>query len=171
MKMINELRPLYLYSAGKKFYAPINVSERRKGAAILLLSPNLDTSAKMIQLPYMYNPGLFSSFFIDRNITAYISDLTDEDVDFDEKEEESLSESLISLGNSKITFEYDSDVPVLVKRYCYNIFNSNVAKYLANKIGLKDLPKKLFIKVHNNLNELSSGVDLKLIYSHIQKIM
>lgn len=161
MKMINELRPLYLYSAGKKFYAPINVSERRKGAAILLLSPNLDTSAKMIQLPYMYNPGLFSSFFIDRNITAYISDLTDEDVNFDEKEEESLSESLVSLGNSKITFEYDNDVPVLVKRHCYNIFNSNVAKYLANKIGLKDLPKKLFIKVHNNLNELSSGVDYK----------
>lgn len=161
MKMINELRPLYLYSAGKKFYAPINVSERRKGAAILLLSPNLDTSAKMIQLPYMYNPGLFSSFFIDRNITAYISDLTDEDVDFDENEEETLSESLVSLGNSKIAFEYDSDTPALVKRHCYDIFNSNVAKYLANKIGLKDLPKKLFIKVHNNLNELNSGIENK----------
>ena len=83
MKMISELKPLFLYPANRRFYAPFDDKDRRRGAAILLLTPNMETSAKLMNLPYMYDPSnLFSSFFIDRNISAYIADMNDNDIEF-----------------------------------------------------------------------------------------
>lgn len=158
MKMISELKPLFLYPANRRFYAPFDDKDRRRGAAILLLTPNMETSAKLMNLPYMYDPSnLFSSFFIDRNISAYIADMNDNDIEFDEKEEETLSEALIESDNTKIDFVFDNNTPIIAKRHTEPIFNNRYAMYIAKMMGIKYLPKRLDIIVHSSLDELRAA--------------
>ena len=61
---MDELKPLFLYPAKKGVYVPISQDDKRKGSAILLLTPNLETSSRLMKLPYLYNPKLFISFYI-----------------------------------------------------------------------------------------------------------
>ena len=84
MRMMNELNHMFLYSANKKVYVPIDESDRRRNSAILLLTPNLKASMHLTMLPYLHNPSLFTSFYIDRNIGAVINKASIEG--FDEME-------------------------------------------------------------------------------------
>ena len=101
MRMMNELKHLFLYSANKKVYAPIDEKDKKRNAAILLLTSRLEDSIRLMNLPYVYNPNLFTSFFVDRNVMAYINSDGVANLDFDEQEEEKLSESMTSIWNSK----------------------------------------------------------------------
>lgn len=73
MQFLDEIPYMRLFSANKKIYAPIDPSNRRKGAAIMLLTENPVDSSKLMELPYLYNPGLFTGLYIDRNVNAYIN--------------------------------------------------------------------------------------------------
>ena len=73
MQFLDEIPYMRLFSANKKIYAPIDPSNRRKGAAIMLLTENPVDSTKLMELPYLYNPGLFTGLYIDRNVNAYIN--------------------------------------------------------------------------------------------------
>ena len=104
MRMMDELKHLYLYSAKKKVYIPIDDKDRKKNSAIMLLTTSLEKSVELTRLPYIYNPGLFSSFYINRDVMAYIGN--DVDIkDFDENEEESISEAMVS-SNDKAKFTF-----------------------------------------------------------------
>ena len=73
MQFLDEIPYMRLFSANKKIYAPIDPSNRKKGAAIMLLTENPVDSTKLMELPYLYNPGLFTGLYIDRNVNAYIN--------------------------------------------------------------------------------------------------
>ena len=73
MQFLDEIPYMRLFSANKKIYAPIDPTNRRKGAAIMLLTENPVDSTKLMELPYLYNPGLFTGLYIDRNVNAYIN--------------------------------------------------------------------------------------------------
>lgn len=84
MLFLEELDDLRLYSARRKMYIPIAPASRKKGAAIMLLSKNSVDSHTMMNLPYIYNPKLYESLYIDRNVNALI----DTGAIIDEKDEE-----------------------------------------------------------------------------------
>ena len=65
MRTMDELKHMFLYSSKKKVYVPIDEKDRKRNAAILLLSPDIGVSSKMMTLPYVYNPNLFTSFYIE----------------------------------------------------------------------------------------------------------
>ena len=84
MLFLEELDDLRLYSSRRKMYIPIDPANRKKGAAIMLLSKNSVDSHTMMNLPYIHNPKLYESLYIDRNVNALI----DTGAIIDEKDEE-----------------------------------------------------------------------------------
>lgn len=112
MKTIEDLKPLRMYSPKTKLYAPTNVMNKRKGAAILLLTRSTDESEMIMNLPYIYNPNLFVSYYISKNVNAYIKSNNIEVDTNDIEDDTSLStEEMDELMNeasffSKLTARY-----------------------------------------------------------------
>lgn len=154
MRMMDELKPLFLYSANKKVYAPIDEKDRRHNAAILLLSPNLETSSKMMNLPYIHNPNLFTSFYIDRNVMAYIGNGKMDDIELDEKEEEAISEAMLRNWNRKTKFKYDDNVSIMDKRYCEAVFNNATTISLSKLLKLTYMPEVIKVFIYPNISSL-----------------
>ena len=117
MRMMDELRPLFLYSANKKVYAPIDEKDKKHGSAILLLTPNMETSSRLMKLPYIYNPDLFNSFYIDRNVMAYIDKVGEENIEFDEQEENTLSEAMMVSWIKRCKVRFLEGTSIMDKRY------------------------------------------------------
>ena len=155
MRMMDELKPLFLYSATKKVYAPIDEKDRRHGSSIMLLTPNMETSAKLTQLPYVHNPDLFTSFYIDRNVMAYIGNGKDKDPEFDEAEENAVSEAMLRNWNSKIKFKYDEDMSTMDRHYIDDVYgNRNIYKKIATDLKLTYVPETVKVIVHPTVSSL-----------------
>lgn len=160
MRMMDELKHLFLYSSKKKVYVPIDEMDKRKNSAVLLLSPNTETSIQLTKMPYLYNPNLFKSYYIDRNVDAYIKSVDPEVLDFDEQEEEILSESLFSNDNVKFKIE---DGTSYVDRKCIDaVYTKNIVKEYKNLFGLKHLPSEINIKVYPNKGALKKDAPDKV---------
>lgn len=153
MRMMDELKHMFLYAANKKVYAPIDEKDRRRNAAILLLTPDLATSSRLMTLPYIYNPNLFTSFYIDRNVMAYIDNVGLANIeDFDEVEEESVSEAAFGRGwTSKVKLSFDDDTSIMDKKYIEEVYNKKNVSYYAKMLQLTNIPEKIKIFVHPNL--------------------
>ena len=155
MRMVDELKPLFLYSATKKVYAPIDEKDRRHGSSIMLLTPSLDVSANLTKLPYVHNPDLFTSFYIDRNVMAYIGNGKDKDPEFDEAEENAVSEAMLRNWNSKIKFKYDEDMSTMDRHYIDDVYgNRNVYKKIATDLKLTYIPETIKVIVHPTVSSL-----------------
>lgn len=158
MKMMDESRPLFLYPANRNVYPPINEKNRRKGSAILLLSPSMEVSNTLMQLPYIVdNSSLFRSFYIDRNVMAYIDSTPEEYLDFDEQEEEALSESMVGSMWGKTKFKFDDDTSMMDLRYLNKIYTSKLSAEYANTLGLRLIPDKISVFVHPSLKDLRAN--------------
>ena len=81
MRFVSELKHLHLYSAKKTFYSPVDVKNKKKGAAIFMLTPNIESSEWIMKLPYMHNPNNFISYYLPKNVTAYIDSSNNIDED------------------------------------------------------------------------------------------
>ena len=152
MRMMDELKHLFLYSSKKKVYVPIDEMDKRKNSAVLLLSPNTETSIQLTKMSYLYNPNLFKSYYIDRNVDAYIKSVDPEVLDFDEQEEEILSESLFS--NDNVKFKIEDGTSYVDRKYIDSIYNKNTVKEYKNIFGLRHLPESINIKVYPNKGAL-----------------
>lgn len=73
MQMMDELTPMRLYSRNRKLYIPFDPTNKKKGARITLLTKDLETSSKLMNLDYVMNPNLFKSYFMNRNVNSYIN--------------------------------------------------------------------------------------------------
>ena len=155
MRMMDELKHMYLYSSNKSVHIPIDEKDKRRNSAILLLTPNIEVSSSLMKLPYIYNPNLFTSFYIDRNVMAYI-DGTD-NIDFDENEEESISEAMLKGWTSKVKFKFDEDTSVMDKNYIEEVLNYKNVSYYARILGLNRLPESINIVVHPNAANLQNS--------------
>ena len=151
MRMMSELNHLYLYSANKKVYVPIDERDKRHNSAIMLLTPSMESTKHLMQLPYIYNPGLFTSFYIDRNVSAYINKVNVEE--FDEKEAEALSEAMVHAA-SGTKFKFDYHVSTMDEKYIRDVYNANTVKYFARQLGLNKVPDKITVVVHPTVTDL-----------------
>lgn len=170
MRMMDELKPLFLYSANKKVYAPIDEKDRRHNAAILLLSPNLETSSKMMNLPYIHNPNLFTSFYIDRNVMAYIGNGKEIDVELDEQEEEAISEAMLRNWNRKTKFKYDDNVSIMDKRYCEVVYNNATAIALCKQFKLSYIPEEIKVFIYPNVSALRDKAPNSIVNTYKDKL-
>lgn len=166
MRMMDELKPLYLYSSNKKVYAPIDEKDKRHGAAILMLTPNMETSSRLMNLPYIYNPSLFTSFYIDRNVMAYIDKVGEENIEFDEQEEEAVSEAMMTSWVKKCKVKFLDGTSFMDKRYIESVFNSRNISKQAHALNIPRVPEELHIIVHANMADLQKDAPSSLVDFH-----
>ena len=127
MRMMNELKHLFLYSANQNVYVPIDEKDKRRNSAILLLTPSLDISNRLMTLPYLYNPDLFTSFYVDRNVSAYVNNMQN-NIDFDEQQEEAISESMVNAMTNNIKFKFDDHTSIMDQNYIREVYYKDNAK-------------------------------------------
>ena len=70
MFFIDEMKNMTLYK--KPFFLPINEENKRKGAATFLLTPDYNSSNKVMNLPYIIK-RYYSGYYIEKDITYYIN--------------------------------------------------------------------------------------------------
>lgn len=157
MRMMDELKHLFLYSSNKKVYAPIDEKDKRKNSAILLLTPNLEESSKLMKLPYIYNPNLFTSFYVDRNVMAYIDNVDEKNIEFDEQEEEKLSEAMYASGvwSTKCKFKFNEEaISIMDKKYIDSVYNANTVAHFCKLLGFKKMPEEIKVEVYPTIRGL-----------------
>ena len=111
MLFLEELDYMRLYGARRKLYIPIDPSNRKKGAAVMLLTKNSVDSYSLMNMPYIYNPKLYESLYIDRNVNAYIDNgaIIDEDPDDEAAVNEAIEE--IPMHRKDIKVSVDCKTP------------------------------------------------------------
>ena len=111
MLFLEELDYMRLYGARRKLYIPIDPSNRKKGAAVMLLTKNSVDSYSLMNMPYIYNPKLYESLYIDRNVNAYIDSgaIIDEDPDDETAVNEAIEE--IPMHRKDIKVSVDCKTP------------------------------------------------------------
>lgn len=72
-----DMKDLRMYKASNKLVLPLSPDDNKHGSLIYLLTPNLESSMKMINSPMTVNRNWFRSYFIDRSIEAIITDTGD----------------------------------------------------------------------------------------------
>ena len=70
MVSIDDLKELTLYK--KPFYLPINAKDKKKGASIMLLTPNYKSSMLAMTAPYAINRRYYESYYVEKSITRFI---------------------------------------------------------------------------------------------------
>lgn len=169
MKMMNELKHMMLYSSKKKVYAPIDEKDRRKNSAILLLTPSLEESSKLMKLPYIYNPNLFQSFYVDRNVMAYIDNVKEKDLDiedFDEVEEENISEAMYGNWTNKCRIGFNEDkTTIMDMRYIRDVYTPSYISHICKILGLRKVPETINIETYINTKQLR--LDAPKEYSNV----
>ena len=159
MQMMNELKPLFLYSAKRKVYVPIDEKDKRRNSAILLLTPTLESSNTLMTLPYLYNPNLFTSFYVDRNVYAYINNVGIENIDFDEEQEAELSEAMVYAMVNDTKFKFDPKTSYMDKKWIEDegVFTKNTVKHYAKLLGITRIPDSISIVVHPTITSLRTN--------------
>lgn len=69
----NDLKPMRLYSSGRKVYLPFNEEDKKKGSAIFLMTPNIESSVKTMQMPYFINKKSYESYYLERDCSYIIN--------------------------------------------------------------------------------------------------
>lgn len=64
MVSLDDLKELVLYK--KPFYLPIDLKDKRRGSAIMLMTPSFQSSKTSMTAPYMVNRRYFESYFIEK---------------------------------------------------------------------------------------------------------
>lgn len=73
MKTIEDLKDLKIYRS--PFILPVNDDDRRKGSLIFLISPNIASSGKLMNIPYGLNKmNAFHSYFMERQVSYFINE-------------------------------------------------------------------------------------------------
>ena len=71
MVVLDDLKNLVMYK--KNFFLPIDEKDKRHNSAIMLLTPNYQSSLNCMTAPYTINRKWFESYYLERNIYKYIS--------------------------------------------------------------------------------------------------
>ena len=71
MVVLDDIKNLVMYK--KNFFLPIDEKDKRHNSAIMLLTPNYQSSLNCMTAPYTINRKWFESYYLERNIYKYIS--------------------------------------------------------------------------------------------------
>jgi len=137
MIFLDELNYMMLYK--KKFHLPINEKDKRKGSAIFLLTPNFESSIKIINNPLLVNNRYFESYYIEKSVTYYITSegyvIDVSDASF----KNVLNENRLITNTELILSEASDEVLNDPKRYVRSLkLKMNRPKYKLNQLSDKE---------------------------------
>lgn len=166
MQLISDLKHMRLYSSKRKVYMPFNPSNKRKGATIKLLTRDIEDSMAMINLPYLYNPKLYRSYYMPKNVMAYIDSkgIIDQD-EIIEDENEKLLEATIHKASSRTVTINTHGTPA-DKAELSNIFSERTFKKWFRKLGKPDYKFNVTIYGFNSRSELIKAVGTEIIMKY-----
>ena len=158
MLFMDELAYLRLYSAKRKVYIPIDPSDRKKGAAIMLLTKDSVDSHTLMNLPFIHNPNCYESLYIDRNVNALIKSGMIADEDLANEGEEPVNEAMMHvMADKKIKVSIDMKVMnANDQRLASKAFDEkNFLKwYRFFKTKDRNICESVTIRVYPNIKEL-----------------
>jgi hypothetical protein len=95
MIFIDKMKNFKIYKT--QMFLPTLADDKKKGSAILLLTPNYNSSKKLLDYPLFVNRLRYASYYIERNISYYIGKETISEVDDDveDVEESTLYENVL----------------------------------------------------------------------------
>ena len=114
MIFLDEIKDMKIYK--KPFFAPINVDNKKKDSLVYLLTPNIESSKKLMTYPNMINRLYYQSYYLERNVNYFIKSSLLENADNSEeylrgvnyieetmssKERKKLSDSDFGLPNKR----------------------------------------------------------------------
>ena len=85
MILIDQMKNLRIYR--QNTFLPTMPKDKKKGSAVLLMTPNFESSKKLMQNPLFINKNRFSSYYLERDIAYYIGQENVKDIDDDVLEE------------------------------------------------------------------------------------
>ena len=154
MLMMDDLRPLHLYSSKRKVFIPFIEKDKKHGAAVFLMGSSQEDNERMMNAHYIYNNNLYKAFYIDRNVMTYInSDAVNyPEEEFDEIQEAALSEGMMHTKKTKFVFENASTMDErIIKQY----YNDDAIDYAVKMLGLKECPVDTFVvQFHSSVSHL-----------------
>lgn len=71
MILIDEMKPLRLYK--RPFHLPVNLKNKRKGSATFLLTPNYESSKKLLNNPILINRNYYEAYYLEKAVTYFIN--------------------------------------------------------------------------------------------------
>ena len=114
MIFLDEIKDMKIYK--KPFFAPINVDNKKKDSLVYLLTPNIESSKKLMTYPNMINRLYYQSYYLEKNVNYFIKSSLLENADNSEeylrgvnyieeamssKERKKLSDSDFGLPNKR----------------------------------------------------------------------
>lgn len=128
MQLMSELSQMRLYSSRRKVYIPFNPDDKKRGAAIKLLTRHIEDSINMMHTPYIYNPKYYDSFYIPRDVMAYINSDNAKEYDNDTKDDDDVL--MEAIMNRADTFRFD---------YTCTEHDADIVKKIITAKKIKDL--------------------------------
>lgn len=71
MIYIDELQSMKMYN--RNFFLPINEKNKKKGSAVFLITPNIESSIDLMNKKYIINNNYFDSYYLEKDITFFIN--------------------------------------------------------------------------------------------------
>ena len=166
MILMDEMIPMRLYSAKQKAYIPFNVINKKKGAMITLLTSSIDNSIECINLPYLYNPSYFISYYMNRNVNSYLTRDGKITIEDDEEVDEAVQEAVIHNASPKSpkcnTMGSAFDLRELNKRFSKKSFDKWYDYFKIKK------DKRIYPMIYgfNTLTDMAKAIGDKAIMDH-----
>lgn len=70
---VHELKSLKLYNAKNKLIIPLSKDDNKKGSVVYLLTPNIESSVKMMNSDTIINKNWFRSYYLEKSITTILT--------------------------------------------------------------------------------------------------
>lgn len=70
---VHELVPLKLYNSKNKLFIPLTKEDNKKGSVIYLLTPNIESSVKMMNSDTIINRNWFRSYYLEKSINTILT--------------------------------------------------------------------------------------------------
>ena len=140
MIFIDKMKNLKIYRT--PMFLPTLEKDKKRSSVILLMTPNYDSSKKLIDSPLFINRRRFMSYYIKRDVSYYINSKNadeplDESVDIINTEDlKFIPESVINTGDKLIFFNEDANDSQL-----YRMIYKNRMKTRKDVIALYDKVK------------------------------
>ena len=179
MVVLDDLKDLMIYK--KQFFLPINLKDKRHGSAIMLLTPNYQSSMLAMTEPYIINRRTFESYYVEKSITRYIKqqneaviDIGDPgqylfEVELTSSERKQLDDSEFGLPKQR-RYPLNDEAHVLAAIRFFNHvekeYEAELAKNIIKKIKEYDMADQVHVGDNNRFKPYweKSGLASKAVH-------
>ncbi len=135
MILIDKMKNFKIYKT--KTYLPTKKDNKKKHSAVLLLTPNYESSKKLMNFPLFVNKKRYESYFLDRDVSFYIGKDKLEEIDemaiLDETKRSNLKDSDFGIPEDR-KFPLDTEQHVRSAIKLFGHAEESKKKSLAKKI-------------------------------------